>query len=186
MGCILVLFLILWIINVKFAKFQIFNFFIFKYSDIGLLWSKITIFIIEKSLKLHYIQNTGWDNPNSHRLGLKSPKFHFLPFLGAQKFIAYTNIQIHVTCSIFIVNCFLFLEMLVSMSSIRSNNNWNYQKMIITASTVPLRGEYKFRNFFFIIHCLAIMHRTTIVQNGIIMIIWTCVFLVGLILIGLP
>ena len=42
-GCILVLFLFLWIINVQ---FMIFEFFIFKYNDIGLLWSKITIFII--------------------------------------------------------------------------------------------------------------------------------------------
>ena len=37
-------------------KFQIFeysNFFIFKYNDIGFLWSKINIFIIEISLKVH-------------------------------------------------------------------------------------------------------------------------------------
>ena len=50
-----------------------------------------------------------------------------------------------------------------------------------------IRGEYKFRNFFFIIYFSAIMHKTTIVHNGIISIIWVRVFfLVRLILIGLP
>ena len=34
-------------------KFWIFYFFIFKISDIGLLWSKIMIFIIEISVKLY-------------------------------------------------------------------------------------------------------------------------------------
>ena len=43
---------------------------------------------------------------NSGRLGLKSPKFHFLPFLAAQKFIAHRNIQIHVTGLIFILNLY--------------------------------------------------------------------------------
>ena len=66
-------------------------------------------------------------------MGLKSPKFHFLPFLWAQKFIAYTNIQIHVTHSIFII----FLKMLVTMSSIRINNNWNYQQTIILVLWSP-------------------------------------------------
>ena len=37
----------------KFCIFWILNFFIFKISDIGLLSSKISIFIIEISLKLH-------------------------------------------------------------------------------------------------------------------------------------
>ena len=50
-----------------------------------LLWSKITIFIIEISLKLHLHKNTGWNNYNSHKFGLKSQKFNFLTFLGAQK-----------------------------------------------------------------------------------------------------
>ena len=49
-------------------------------------------------------------------------EFNFLSFLAVQKFIAYTNIQIHVTGSIFIVN-YLFFEMLVAMSAIRINNN---------------------------------------------------------------
>ena len=38
-------------------KFWIFDFLIFKISDIGLLWSKITIFIIEISQNYIYIQN---------------------------------------------------------------------------------------------------------------------------------
>ena len=54
MGCILVLFPFLWIIKPAIYKFWIFEFFIFKISDIGLFWSKITIFIIEISLKLHF------------------------------------------------------------------------------------------------------------------------------------
>ena len=38
-------------------------------------------FLSLKILKNYiYIQNTGWNNPNLHRLGLKSPKFHFLPY----------------------------------------------------------------------------------------------------------
>ena len=82
-------------------KFWIFEFSIFVISDIGLLWSKMTIFIIEISLKLHLHTKYGWNNPNSGRLGLKSPKFKFLPFLAVQKFIAYANIQIHVCIWIF-------------------------------------------------------------------------------------
>ena len=108
MGCILFLFPFLWIINVQFTNFGffIFYFFILKFSDIGLFWSKITIFIIEIYLKLHLHTKYGWNNPNSCRLDLKCKKFHFLPFPAAQKIITYTNIQIHVTCSIFIVNWF--------------------------------------------------------------------------------
>ena len=75
----------------------------------------------------------GWNNPNWGRLGLKCPKLHFLAISGSSKIIAYTNIQIHVTRSIFIVNWFFFFEMLVTMSSIRINNNWNYQNLLITA-----------------------------------------------------
>ena len=36
----------------EFRIFEFSIFFIFKYSDIGLLWSQITIFIIEITLKL--------------------------------------------------------------------------------------------------------------------------------------
>ena len=38
--------------NLQISDFLIFDFFIFKYSIIGLLWSQITIFIIEITLKL--------------------------------------------------------------------------------------------------------------------------------------
>ena len=85
---------------------QITDFSIFKISDIGLLWSKITIFIIKISLKVYLQIKYGWNNPNSHRLGLKNPKFYFLLFLAVQKFIAQTNIKIHITGSIFIINWF--------------------------------------------------------------------------------
>ena len=88
----------LWIIKVQCTNYGFLNFqdyFNFKISDIGLLWSKITIFIIEISLKLQLHTKYGWNNPNSCRLGLKSLKLHFL-FLTVQKFITHTNIQIHV------------------------------------------------------------------------------------------
>ena len=39
--------------NNKCAIYEFLFFFIFKISDIGLLWSKISIFIIEISLKLY-------------------------------------------------------------------------------------------------------------------------------------
>ena len=84
-------------------KFRIFEFFIFKCSDIAYFDPKLP-FLWLKFLKNYiYIQITSWNNANSRRLGLKRSKFHFLPFLEVQKFIAYTNIQIHVTCSIFII-----------------------------------------------------------------------------------
>ena len=54
-------------------EFWIFYFFIFKYSDIGLVWSKITIFIIEITLKLLVHKKYGWNNPNWGRLGQKNP-----------------------------------------------------------------------------------------------------------------
>ena len=122
MDCIHVLFPFSWIINMQFTNF---NFFYFQILHIGLLWSKITSFIIQISLKLH-LHTSGWNNPNWGRLGLKSPKFQFFLFLTAQKFIANTNIQIHFTLSIF--TAIFFVKMLVTMPSIRINDNWNYQK----------------------------------------------------------
>ena len=86
----------------KFSDFWIFDYFIFKISHVGLLWSKITIFIIEITLKLILDTKYGWNNPNSGRLGLKLPKLHFFAISGSSKFIAYKNIQIYVTGSIFI------------------------------------------------------------------------------------
>ena len=49
-------------------------------SNIALLWSQITIFIIEITLKQLLQKKYGWNNPNWGRLGLKSPKIHFLVF----------------------------------------------------------------------------------------------------------
>ena len=106
MGCILVLFPFLWIINMQFMNFL---FLFLKISDIGLLWSKITIFIIEITIKLLLPTKYGWNNPNWCRLILKNPKLHFFAISGRSKFISYTNIQIHVTRSIFIVFFFLML-----------------------------------------------------------------------------
>ena len=68
--------------NLQISDFRIFNFSIFKISIIGLLWSKITIFIIEITLKLFLHSKYGWNNPNSGRLGLKCPKLQFLPALS--------------------------------------------------------------------------------------------------------
>ena len=42
-------------------EFRIFEFFIFKYSDIGLLWSQIIIFIIEITLKLPLHKKYWWN-----------------------------------------------------------------------------------------------------------------------------
>ena len=95
-------------------------------GDIGLLWSQIDIFIIEITLKQLLLTKYGWNNPNWGRLGLKSPRFNFFAISGSSKFIAYTNIQIYVTGSIFI-GIRYFFEMLVTMSSITMNNYWNDQ-----------------------------------------------------------
>ena len=96
---ILVLFPFLTIINMQFTNFGFLNgyIFIFKYSNIGLLWSKITIFIIEITLKLLLHRKYGWNNHNWGRLGLKSPKLYFFTISGSSKISADTNIQIHVT-----------------------------------------------------------------------------------------
>ena len=56
-GCILVLFLFSWIINVQFTYFRFLNF-LFKICDMGLLWSKITIFI--QSMDEISPAHTGW------------------------------------------------------------------------------------------------------------------------------
>ena len=103
----------------KFWIFEFWIYFIFKYSDIGLLWSKITIFMIGITLKLILHTKYRWNNPETG-WAWKVQNITFLPFL-ALKFIAYTNIQIHVTGS-----------------SITINNNWNYQKTADYCRTVPL------------------------------------------------
>ena len=129
MGCIHVLFPFLWIINVQFTNFGFLNFRFFYLQN----W-RYWLTLIQNNHFCHWnIFKTKFKNPNSRRLVLKSPKFNFLPFLAAKKFIAHTNIQIHITGSILIV----FLKMLVRMSSIRINNNWNYQKMLIIKLRSP-------------------------------------------------
>ena len=100
MGCILVLFLFLWIIKVQFTNFGFFYF--WHIGDIGILWSQITIFIIEITLKLLLHTKYGGNNPNWARLGVKS-KTSLFWYFWQLKIIAYTNIQIHVMGSIFIV-----------------------------------------------------------------------------------
>ena len=108
MGCIPVLFSFLWIIDVQFTNFVFLNFrfLVFQKHDIGLLWSKITIFIIEITVKLLLHTKYGWNNPNWGRLSLKNSKLHFFAISGSSKFITCTNIQIHVTRPIIIVNWF--------------------------------------------------------------------------------
>ena len=49
----------------KFWIFEFWIYFIFKYSDIGLLWSKITIFMIGITLKLILHIKYGWNNPEA-------------------------------------------------------------------------------------------------------------------------
>ena len=48
----------------KFHIFEIFIFIFSKIGDIALLWSKITIFIIEITLKQLLLTKYGWNNPN--------------------------------------------------------------------------------------------------------------------------
>ena len=121
------------------SKFWLLAFFFSsKMSDIGLLWSKITIFIIEITLKQLLLTKYGWNNWG--RLGLKNPKLHFFDISGSSKFIVNINVQINVTHSIFIRFRFFFIEMLVTMSSITINNYWNYEQTANYRRTFPLRG----------------------------------------------
>ena len=132
--------------NLQISDIWIFNFWIFKSSDIDSLWSKITIFIIEISLKLHLHTKYGWNNPNSLRLGLESPKFHFLAFLAAQKFIAHTNIHIHVTGSIFSVNWF-FLN---APNNVLYQNQ--YQLKLLKKTYLPPYGALNLYVFWTVPH----------------------------------
>ena len=117
----------------QFCIFEIMIFFIFKYSDSGLFWSKITIFVIEITLKLLLHTKYGWKNPNWGRLGLKNPQLH--------SFWHFWQLKIHRKykhsnkCQAFNFQrkLLLFFEMLLTMSSIRINNNWKYQNLLITA-----------------------------------------------------
>ena len=85
MGCILILFSFLWIINVKFTNFVFLNFLFSNIVILAYLDHKLPFLSLKFLQNYIYIQNTGWNNSNLHRFGLKSQKFHFLPFIGAQK-----------------------------------------------------------------------------------------------------
>ena len=94
MGCMLVFFLCFeyWMWNL-----QIFDFWFFfpKFAKSAcLFWPKITMIVIEISLKLEDAKYW-WNNPNLHRLGLKSQQLHFVLFLATEKFIILTIVQIH-------------------------------------------------------------------------------------------
>ena len=117
MGCILVIFPFLWIINMKFKNYR---FLFFKISKICSFWSKITIFIIEISLKLLLRIKYGWNNPDSHRLGLKNQKWQ-------PKNSSHTQTFKYISQAQFSWYTDFWGEMLLIMSSIRINNNWNYQ-----------------------------------------------------------
>ena len=90
-------------------EFWIFDFFFQKWVILAYFDLKLPFFFIEITLKLLHTKY-GWINPNWGRLGLKSPKLHFFAISGSSKFIAYTNIQIYVTGSIFIIIIIIFLK----------------------------------------------------------------------------
>ena len=83
-GYIFVLFPFLLIINMQFTNFWIFYFLFFKINVFGLLWSKITIFIIEITIKLFYIQNIDEITLTQAGWAWKIQNFTFLPFLSSQ------------------------------------------------------------------------------------------------------
>ena len=106
MGCILVLFSFLWIINVQCTNFGFLNFLFSKLAILVYFDTKLP-FLSLKFLKTTFsckildeitLTHAGW--------AWKLQKFIFCHFWEF-KFIAYTHIQIHVTGSIFIVNWFL-------------------------------------------------------------------------------
>ena len=126
--------------NYKILDFWILDFSIFKISDIGLLWSKITIFIIDISLKLHLHTNSGWNNPNSCR-----SKILFFAISDSSKMnctLKHSNTchWVNFHCSVF------FFEMRITMSSIRINNSWNYQKTLITEGMIPFKKAFFMEN----------------------------------------
>ena len=98
-------------------------------SDIALLWSLITIFIIEITLKQFLHKQYGWNNPNWGRLGLKSPKLHFLVFWQLKIHRIYKKFKYMSRAQ--------FFEMLVTMSSITINNYWNSKKLLIYTQRSP-------------------------------------------------
>ena len=124
------------------------DYFISKICDIGLLWSKITIFIIEITLKLILHTKYGWNNPNWGWLGLKSPKLNFFAISVSSKFITYTNIQLHVTGSIFHHNLIFFKQchLLESITIEKSKNTYSFYGSTILnrqLSYMPNRLEFR-------------------------------------------
>ena len=113
--------------NNKRAMYKFFIFYsrFFKISQIVLFWAKITIIIIEISLKAILHGKYWWNNTNSHRFGLKSQQLHFLAFLIAQKCIIHAYIEIQATGSIFIFKIYIFLNMDDSIGVTSMNRRWN-------------------------------------------------------------
>ena len=99
-------------------------------SDIALLLSKITIFIIEITLKQLLLTKYGWNNPNWGRLGLKSQKTSLFGLLAAQNSSHIQTFK-YMSRAQFLSELDFFFEILVTMSSITINNHWNYQKLLI-------------------------------------------------------
>ena len=119
MGCILVLFHFLSIINVQFTtcgflNFLFFNYFIFNY------W--LTLIQNYHFCLWNYSKTTF-----TCRLGLKNPKLHFFDISGSSQFIVNINVQINVTHSIFIVNNWNYTIEITQLKL----HNWNYQSITI-------------------------------------------------------
>ena len=111
MGCILVLFSFLWIINVLCSNFgflKLWFFFLNKRYLLTLIQNYN--FIIEITLKQLLLTKYGWNNRNWGRLIMKNPKLHFFDISGSSKFIVNINVQINVTRSIFFGFRFFFLN----------------------------------------------------------------------------
>ena len=140
MGCILVLFLFLWIINVQLRNFRFLNFEFF-YFRIQWYWltlipnchfydwnfSKTTF--TYKILDEITLTHTGWAWKVQNFIFAisRSPKIH--------RIHKHSN-----TCEVlnFHLKLIFFFEMLVTLYSIRFNNNWNNQKLLITVVPSPL------------------------------------------------
>ena len=118
---------------VQISDFWNFDFIFSKISDIGLLWSKITIFIIEITLKQLLLTKYGWNNPNWGRLGLKKSKTSLFGILAAQN-SSHTQTFKYMSRAQFSSELDFFFLMLVAMSSITIDNNWNYQKSYLKVS----------------------------------------------------
>ena len=110
----------------------------FKISQIGIFWSKITIFSIEISLKLPFHTKYGWNKPNSCRLGLKSPKLKILLFFAVQILLHAQTFK-YMSRAPFSSYIDFFFEMFITISSIRINNNWNDKKKAHHQGSIHIR-----------------------------------------------